>query len=154
MKLGKATAFEDFVAPPAAEKKKRAPRRGLSPSQFNAVLQETRELKDLGEWSAFKPRHLVGLYCLLHAHVYGVAAEDARESFLAAQSMARRILAQDFSDNAQAAVEFMRWVWTRESKRYDRRDRDNDFRIGWRLQFGHQYLTDYRVFRARSRKKR
>lgn len=147
-------AFEDFVALPSSERRKKAGRpKPLSAPDFRRLLIETNQLKDLRGWSDFTPRNFVALYCLLHMHVYSVLPEEVRDSFRLVVNAAKRMLEIEFSNNKTRMIEFMRWSWQREAKRLKYRDPENDFRIGWRLQFGRALLSDFRVARARKGKR-
>lgn len=141
-------AFEEFVAPPSAERPKTLPKAALE-----RLLNDTNQLKDAGGWADMTPKHFVGLYVLLHRKVYGVDPEEVREAYTPAVRAATRVLNQEFKGSRANMVSFMRWVWNREQKRLPHRDAENTFRIGWRLQFGRQLLSDYRVYIVRRNKR-
>lgn len=122
-------------------------------SDFKQLLVHTNAIKDDKAWDEFTPKNFVALYCLLHGNVYGVIPEEVRDSFSLAVGAAMRQLKNEFSGDKLRMVEFMRWTWAREKKRNATRSEDNDFRIGWRLQFGRTLLSDYRVARARKGRK-
>ena len=145
-----AVALDDFVAPP--ESKSSKPKR-MSREQFAVLLIETNELKTKEDWKSFTPKHFVGLYSLLHQHVYSVVPDEIRDSYYAVIGAATRMFVHEFDRDARRMIDFIKWVWIRESKRQKYRSSDNDFRIGWRLQFGAPLLIDYRVSCARGKKK-
>jgi hypothetical protein len=133
--------------------KKRKFQKHLAPAAFDALMTETSVLNSEKRWDEFQAKHFVALYCMLHNHVYKVVPEEARENFKLLVKAADKMLEAHFSGKKQDMIEFVRWVWARESKRNKARDPENDFRIGWRLQFGSTFLSDYRVARARAGKK-
>jgi len=98
------------------------------------------------------PRLMVGIYSALHELVYGVAPDDLAKDWTQAVAAAKRMLDQQFSDDAPRMVKYLRWTWTREKDREKWRaenGRDGG-RIGWRLQFQSlALLTDYKVAVAR-----
>lgn len=141
-----ATDVEDFVAPETPARSRTLPRR-----QFERLLSETNALKEQQAWQSLTPKHFVALYCLLHRHVYGVVPEEVRDGYRLAVGAANRMLRNEFNGDQHAMVEFVRWVWQREQRRA--KQREHDYRMGWRLQFGRPLLTDYRVARARAGKR-
>lgn len=145
--------FEDFVSETPTPTAKRGRPKPLSLTAFKRVLLLTNELKDAKAWNEFEPKNFVALYCMLHGNVYGVIPEEVRDVFTLVVNAAKKQLKDEFSGDNKRMVEFMRWVWAREKKRNATRSEDNDFRIGWRLQFGRTLLSDYRVARARKGRK-
>lgn len=98
------------------------------------------------------PRLMVGLYSALHELVYGVAPDDLARDWSQAVAAAKRMLDQQFSDDAPRMTMFLKWTWAREKDREKWRveNRRDGSRIGWRLQFQSlSLLTDYKVFIAR-----
>lgn len=146
---GSQMSLADFVAPDAPKKKPSA----MSKQRFEELLVKTNEMKEAQQWEVFEPKHFVALYCLLHHHVYGVMPNEVRQHYAMASRKAGDMLEQEFGGERKRMVDFMRWVWSREINRNKKRDQDNDFRIGWRLQFAPTYVSDYRVARARKGKK-
>jgi hypothetical protein len=123
---------------------------------WTKALAETRERMASGDWEGAAPRNLLALYALLHETVYGIApGELTSATRLYAAGAAGRMLKADFDDDAGAMAEFMRWLWGRERKREAwRRENGRDGqRIGWRLQFNTQLVTDYRLALARTQGK-
>lgn len=121
------------------------------------VEQVTRELEEAIRTKAtngLRPVHLVALWARCHERVYGAApAELTPDAWLYAASAAGKLVRDEFRGDVSAAVEFLRWTWSREKYREERAKReavDRVSRIGWRLQFAQRYLlTDYRVSLAR-----
>lgn len=147
--VGQQTSFEDFMAPDTKPRKPRV----KTKDEFMTLLVVTNELREKQDWKAFTPKHFVALYCLLHKHVYGVIPDEVRTQFNLAVRKAHTMLRSEFDGDQGRMVAFMRWVWAREMKRNKTRTADDDFRIGWRLQFASNYLSDYRVSRARRGKR-
>jgi hypothetical protein len=146
----KQTQFTDFGTEPEPERRPQK-KRAMPKRDFEQLLTETNALKDRQAWSEFTPKHFVGLYCLLHQHVYKVVPDEVRDQFRPAVGASMRMLKHEFSGEQLSMVDFMRWTWRREEYKDSQRDRDSDFRIGWRLQFGRPLLSDYRVAQARRR---
>ena len=96
-----------------------------------------------------EPKHLVGLYVVLHENVYKVLPEELLGDVWPGAVSAAKKLADELG-GLETAVEFLRWVWTRERARERKREPGDSFRIGWRLQFVSRALvTDWKVDRAR-----
>lgn len=140
----------NFVAPPEKDKKRRA----MSQQQFQKLLVETNDLKMTKRWDEFTPRHFVGMYCLLHHYVYSVFPHEVRDNYMLSVGAAQRMLKNEFKGDTEQMIVFMRWVWKRESEREKSRDANSTFRIGWRLQFGRQLLSDFRVAKTRGTRRR
>ena len=151
--VGSSVALEEFIAAPASEKPASTKRKvGIGASAFERLVLLTSELKEDADWDKFEAKNFVALYWMLHFHVYKVKPQEVVDMFSAAVSMAKRMLEREFSSNSAAMVQFMRWVWSKEQKSFARRDVENDFRIGWRYQFGSKLLSDYRVYVAKSKR--
>jgi hypothetical protein len=98
--------------------------------------------------------HLVALYLKLHVKVYGIEAIDCGPSDrTAAAGRAAVMIRENFDGSGEAAVEFLRWTWTREKDRenFRRANRRSGNRITWRLQFSSSLLIDYRLDLARKK---
>jgi hypothetical protein len=99
-----------------------------------------------------EPVHLVAIYLELHLRVYGVEALDCGSSEQpGAIAAAKHLMNAYFDGSGEAAVEFLRWTWTREAEREKWRKANlrEGKRISWRLQFSAPIVTDYRVAQAR-----
>ncbi len=143
----KALDFAAFVAKP----KKRSTKRSLSAprNRFEDLLKQVNVMRDSCAWATFEPKHFVGLYCLLHQHVYGVIPEEVRGEYAIVVGAASRCLRMQFGGSNEAMVDFMRWTWTREKSRLPTRSEEDTFRIGWRYQFGQRLVTDFRTHQLR-----
>lgn len=148
----KTVALEDFVAGEDKPQNKKNP--SLPLARFHKLLEETNAMKDELAWAEFEAKHFLALYCLLHNHVYGTLPDEVRDHFHAAVMKVRAVLKSEFNENPVHLVEYIRWVWVREAKQLEKRDPENTFRIGWRLQFGKAFLSDYRVAKVRNSKRR
>jgi hypothetical protein len=143
--------IEEWVRPKLERLAKPKPFRS-SPSQIRKARSEMDLMAASGQWDQARGHHLVALYEWLHREVYGVeAAELDGRTWAIAASMAGRQVANEFGGRPEAAVDFLQWVWKREQGReqYRRDTHREGGRIGWRIQFGRQLLTDYRVSLAR-----
>lgn len=135
-------------APPPAKKRRASPRGGRQ--LLERSLEEVRARVAAGQsWEGAEPRHLVALYAVLHRKVYGTAPlELDGKIVLGAVSAARRMVEEAFGGSVTEAVEYLRWTWARENRRW-RRSEGDARRIGWRLQFvSRSLITDYRAARA------
>lgn len=149
------TSLLEFVAPDDKGKGKAGKKpRAMTLRAFKSLIVETEDLKKRKEWNQFTPKHFVGMYCLLHHHVYGVFPYEVRDNYDNAVRAARRMLNSEFDQDNERMLKFMIWLWRREDRREKKRDDDNSFRIGWRLQFGRTLMVDYRVSSNRNRRRR
>ncbi len=133
-----------------APSRKRA-KRSWKPTLAKAI-DEAKELLSKNGWSYAEPKHLVGLYAVLHEQVYGVAPDELVEAYPGAVSAAARLVRDEFEGKVYRAVEFLRWVWSRERAREKRRaPGEGAARLGWRFMFaGRALLTDWKVDQARA----
>ncbi len=135
-------------------KKKPAKRRSVASSTFERTLLETQEMIDSRDWTACAARHLVALYDLMHRKTYGVeptmTGSERYRSTMIAGSFVLRVFGGDF----EKALEYLRWVWTREMGREKwRRENGREAgRLSLRSIFSGSFLLDdYRVAMARKR---
>jgi hypothetical protein len=142
---GAAMAAWSGASKPEKGGKARGPR---SASGMRRAIDRAKEMQEANDWQGAGAAELVGLYAVLHEHVYGVAPEEVADVWLAAVSAAKRMLERDFEGSVESMVDFLRWTWRRERNREKKRaaNGDGSFRIGWRLQFvARNLMTDYRV---------
>lgn len=138
------------------KRKRPAARSGPKATTIRTQVDRVREIVAEQRWSEMDPAMLVALYAWMHSEVYGVdpSAELAGKAGLAARGMARRMLEEQFGGDREAAVDFMRWAWTRE-KRTEEWRRENGRvdgrRLGWRWQFGAGFVNEYRIALRRQR---
>lgn len=138
----------DFVG--TKPRAKRAPNKTRARDELQTMLMTS-------NFSSAKPTHLVALYEWCHEQVYGARPSelDTGNSWKLATFAAARLTRDEFAEDIQQAIEFVRWTWQRERVReHMRRTGKNDSvgRIGWRLQFVTRHLvTDYRIDLARTR---
>jgi|HubBroStandDraft_5_1064220.scaffolds.fasta_scaffold22501_1 hypothetical protein len=153
----------------AAIGEKKKPKRSfsLAPATIAKAIAEAEEMAKTGDWDAARGVHLVALYAAMHRLVYGVAAEEldgtgrgtqavkkAQLEWAVASKAAQAFVAEQFAADFGEAVEFVRWAWKREQAREKKRREGgakDDFRIGWRYQFGARLATDYRLAAARQK---
>lgn len=134
------------------ERRKNKPKT-IAASSFDRSLAEVDEMIKTGDWDKAKATHLVALYDRLHFRCYKVEASELgpAERYNAAM-MAASMVRREFGGEFAEAAEFMRWAWEREiaSEKW-RRDNGRMFarRLGVRLFFGGNLLTDYRLYLAR-----
>lgn len=134
-------------------KKKKAARKptkrtARDPKGYATAREEAAFRAKANDWRDAAPRHLVGLYAVLHEQVYGVAPAELVDAWKGAVSAAAAMLKSEFKGDVPAFVEFIRWTWQRARRRKDKAVAEGGevSRIGWVLQFkSRAMLTDYRV---------
>lgn len=138
----------DFDEPSTGVRRKSTPR----PKSYARALEEARVYAAQivkGLWVAADAAHLVGLYSVLHEHVYGTPPLELAEQFLMARASAEKLAREGFGGDYEKAQRFVAWCWGRVARRERRRDKadvDSLSRPGWRLQFkSRTWLTDYRA---------
>ncbi len=142
------------------KKRKKRPRApvGTRPTPIEEALVDARARAESGDWGGAGGSALVGLYAHCHEAVYGVcpAELDARDQFKVATRLAAQVVRSHFDGDCDAAAAFVRWTWLREKGREEwaRREGKERGRVGWRLQFSAQLVTDFRVDATRKRRRR
>ncbi len=132
--------------PSTAPSKKSPPRSRNFDRSFREACDYARKIVE-GVWEAQTPAHLVGLYAVLHEHVFGVLPLELKQDFQAAVSSAGKLCRDEFGGDVLATQRFVAWCWARVNKRRKRSSPEDDtFRPGWRLQFkSRNWLTDYKA---------
>lgn len=153
-----------FVPDPNAKKKRERSRsrsqERTARAHFDKCAREAHERlaawkTDPNAWAGAKADHLLGLYVILHMHVYGVEPSDLLEgkTLMGATSCVRSLLRTEFLEDSRLLAEFIRWTWEQEKlteKRFRERNEVRSFRMGWRVQFqSRSHLTSFRVALAR-----
>lgn len=136
------------------------PRKGTSGKKGKAAIRklvdEVRAMVKADRYSMMTPTQLVALYYLCHSEVYGAEpSELAGEMWRQACMAAGRLIKTEFGGNSIQVVEYIRWTWSRERWREERRDESaTRWRITWRQQFVQKTLiSDYRTEMARRARK-
>jgi len=137
-------------------RRKKSAGRGPTAKKIRDAAERARVAIGSGSFSDVGPLELVGLWAWLHERVYEVdpVPEVTGKEGLAATSAAKRLLKNEFEEDAARAVDFVRWSWQRERARENwRRENGQDGgRLSWRLQFGDRLVVDYRIAKKRRRK--
>lgn len=142
-----------------ADKPKPRKKSTIPDSAWQKALNEAREMRESGDWSAAHARHFVALYTQLHVRVYGVPAFEldgspsASKARLHATGAALRVLEREFNGDTAMMAEFMRWVWNREigREKWRREQAHSGGRISWNFQFdGGKLVTDWRLDHQRT----
>ena len=124
------------------------PKRERGPNKAK-IRREIREMIGRKDFEGAKPSHLVALYEYCHEMVYGEAPLeiDSPTTWKMATYAAGRLVKKHFEGDAVSAVEFVRWTWVREKQRLSWRAKRGitSTRLGWRLQFRDDMVTDYRI---------
>lgn len=150
--------FQELVAAMEKKqdrKKQRANVRTVAASKFDRTLSEVDVMILSSNWDGAKPRHLVALYDRMHTKIYGVECVELGPTERYNTVMqALTLVKSEFEGDAENAVEFMRWVWSREMNKL-KWCRENGHgtpnRITpWKM-FSKSFVTDYRVALAQSR---
>jgi hypothetical protein len=132
---------------------RKASKSARSSKGYDQAREQAEVFAKSNTWGDAEPKHLVGLYVLLHEQVYRVPPTELKDAWKGAVSATKSMLEKEFAGNVVAYVEFIRWTWQRERRREDRRRAEGaeGSRIGWVLQFkSRTMLTDYRVEVARA----
>ena len=147
-----AEELELTVKDHAKQQKRRQQGRSMNVDQIKAEAEQMREKQC---WASATPKHLVQLHAMLHAHVYGVVSGSGQgREFTFASSSATKMLREEFANDPEAMVDFLRWSWQREQDREEwrRKNGRDGARLDWRRQFAQRsVLTDYRVEQARKK---
>ena len=129
-----------------------APKKSPPATGLARQLRETKVMMDTGNWKGAKASHLVAMYSILHELVYEVAPDIRGDELKQAKYAAGSFLKGKCDGEFIRAVDFMRWVWSREREREQWR-RDNCFDgkvLGWRLILRHPSMfTEYRIGQER-----
>lgn len=137
-----------LIAESAPDGPTRTRRKTLPPSKMRSAAHEVEEFVRANQWAAARPIHLVALYLRQHIECYGFEASDCGpEERLQACGVAGKMLDRDFGGDPVAMVDFMRWVWKRETgaEKWRRENHRSGRRISWNLQFSQKLLLDYKV---------
>lgn len=128
-------------------------RRAMPAAPMNRAVRELAAFVQGNDFKAARGIHFVALYLQMHLECYGVEAADCGpDARLAAAGLANNMLARDFAGDGEKMADFVAWVWTRERRAevYRKEQGRSGRRITWRLQFGSQLLTDFKVEAARN----
>lgn len=126
----------------------RARRATLPPAKMRQAAADVERMVKENRWEAARPIHLVALYLRCHLQCYGVEAADCGpEERLQACGVAGKMLERDFVNDPPAMVDFMRWVWQRETgaEKWRRENHRSGRRVTWMLQFSQRLVVDYKL---------
>ncbi len=124
-----------------------------SKQAFTRAVERARDFLVAQQAPASSASDLVGLYAVLHEHVFKVLPGELEQDWMAACSSANKLVRDEFGGDYVAASRFVAWCWTRVRKRARHTAEGDDlFRPGWRYQFtGRVWMTDYKAQAARTR---
>lgn len=137
-----------FDEPSTGVRKKPTAKR---PPNFKRALAEVTEYGDQvvkGLWECAEPRHLVGLYAALHAHLYGVPALELEQDYGGCLAAATKLVKDEFAGDCLVAQGYVAWCVARAKnwKKQKERDGEEVVRVGWRLLFkGRKWLVDWKA---------
>lgn len=149
---------EDALEALERPKRRRAPEgtvRTKALSEFEKAVLDARARwlsKEEDPWGTAQAGTFVGVYAVCHEKVYGVLPEELRElsTFRMAHAAAKKMLLDDFGDDPEDFLVFIRWCWVDEKRQYEKAMARDEAglrrRIGWRLQFSSTKLVDFKVF--------
>lgn len=140
----------NFFDPPSGVKKKAKPKSRDWTKAFERCVERGRVVMGSGEAPKIAS-DLVGLYAVLHEHVFAVLPLELKQDYGAAVSSADKLVRDEFGGDFAAAERFVAWCWARvrQAAKRKKADGEDPFRPGWRIQFkSRAWLTD---FKARSR---
>ncbi len=122
-----------------------------TPKEFKWDRKPLAEVRAYGEqivkglWEAKGADDLVGLYAVLHEHVFGVLPLELQQEFLMARASADKLVREEFAGDYLEAQRFVAWCW-KSLVKSRKKNPDSDFRPGWRFQFkARKWLTDYKA---------
>ena len=148
--MGQSVRIEDWLGSRSA---RQSAKRLREHDAREAVVLKTRAMMASGDWRDAGGIHVVELFGLLFAMVYGVACSELSGSarFYAAHA-ADDMVDQCFDGDVGAAVVYVRWAWEREAGReqWRRQHGRAGGMLSWRwvLRAG-QTLDEYRLAQAR-----
>lgn len=129
------------------------PRRSktVAAAKHDRARCEAEEMIRTTDWSACAARHIVALYDLMHERTYGVESSMTSAERYRCTLMAGGFVKRHFRGDFEAAIDYLRWVWTREIGREARRRETgaDGGRIGFALMVSTSMLDDWRVANAR-----
>ncbi len=143
-----AKALDDFIGDRG---KSRKPGHAISKAAVEREIERARRMMRDGDWAEARATTFVALWSLLFERTYGVPAPLLPRERLFAARLAGAMLKREFDSDPAAMASFMRWAWKREKEREEWRrvhKRDGGS-VGWRLMFGPNLLTDYKLAAAR-----
>ena len=111
-------------------------------------------MMDARDWTGCTARHLVALYDLMHEKTYGITVTMSGTERYRYTLIAGAFVKRSFDGDFIKAIEFFRWVWTREIEREKwRRENDRDGgHIGLGFMFSNRLLDQWRLHLARARR--
>ncbi len=135
---------------PSTAAPKKSPAKKRQPNYSRALKDVTEYGVKVteGAWECAEPKHLVGLYGALHAHLYGVHPLELRTEYGAAVSAAKKLVADEFAGDCLEAQRYVAWCAARAKKWKQQKERENEeiVRVGWRLLFkGRKWLVDWKA---------
>jgi hypothetical protein len=145
-----AASMAAFVGKSKPKPKKSA---GVRRSRVDAAMERVQQRIEADSWDDADAETFVALFAWLHGEVYGVSpVDEMRTQWRGACSAARKMFADVFDSDPNLMLDFIRWVWNRETQieAWRRKNQTHGKRIGWRLQFASRTLiTDYQIDLAR-----
>ncbi len=144
---GSSVQPSNFFDPPSGVKKKAKPKSKSWSKAFDRSVERGRAIMGSGD-APQSAADLVGLYAVLHEHVFGVLPLELKQDYGAAAASAAKLVRDEFKDDYAAAERFVAWCWkrTKQSAKRKKADGDDPFRPGWRIQFkSRAWLTDYKA---------
>lgn len=128
--------------------------RAVSSMAAERYVRQVDEMIDSGEYN-MSPRHWVALYCWLHEAVYGVTCvEEVRSQWGTAASRAQTMLTEEFEDDEDEFMAYMKWIAQDEERveNWRRTNHKQGRRLQWRDFFIYKTkLSDYRLARLRTK---
>lgn len=137
-----------FFDPPSGVKRKptKAKARNWNKA-FERCVERGREVMGSGD-APQSASDLVGLYAVLHEHVFAVLPLELKQDYGAAVSSADKLVRDEFAGDYAAAERFVAWCWkrVRQAAKRKKADGEDPFRPGWRIQFkSRSWLTDFKA---------
>ena len=138
-------------------KKRTSRAKTVAASTFARTEHETREMMaaalrgDEEAWDECETRHLVALFAIMHEKTYGIAPTTSPSERYTMTLMMGGFVKRSFGGDMAKALEYFRWLWTREMRNEKwRRENDRETRrLAFQWTIGNRMLDDYRVDQAR-----
>lgn len=118
-------------------------------TRLEELVEEAGRRARESDWEGARPTLLAALYVWCHRRVYKVDPALKGREFTAAGMRASHFVRDEFAGDLKAAVDFVRWTWSKEAGK-EKRGRSDDFRVSWRYQFSGKLLVAYKVDAVRN----
>lgn len=143
-------AVKDLFDEPPSTAVRKKPTAKRAPNYKRSIAEVTEYGQQVikGLWECAEPKHLVGLYAALHAHLYAVPPLELQQDYGACLASATKLVKDEFAGDCLEAQRYVAWCVARAKswKKQKERDGEEVVRVGWRLLFkGRKWLVDWKA---------